>query len=164
MKKAFLGLASIIAASLTTPAFAAVYTYTLTNNDVLTVNTSANSGTLIGSQINAAFTGGLSAFTGGPTPSYMALLDTLTGTRVINGVSLSVSPPNLNHPQKLIFSGTSINLWSYWGNPVQGGDYVVGIKGYTPPAPVPEPAMMGLFALASGGLLFARSRRKKIAA
>lgn len=154
--KALAALAAIVAVS---PASAATYTYTLDNSAVLTIDTTTQSATMKGADINAAMTSAdFAAFTGGAAPSFMATLASLTGTRIINGVSYG---PNNGHTQMLKIMGDTVNLWSYWGPNNQGGDYVNKITTYNQ---VPEPGMLGLMGASLAGLAVARRRRKTVAA
>lgn len=164
-------IAALIAAAslvgISGEAMAAVYTYTQTNGAVLTINTTTQTGTMIGPDINTTFTSpSFATFAGGANPNINYNLTSLTGYRKINGVNYA---PNTLHQQMLVISGTSVNLWSYWGTGTQFGDYVTTIGSYTPPSstsstssgtPVPEPEMLGLFAVGVAGLFMARRRRK----
>ncbi len=155
-----------------TPASAAIYNYTMTNNDKLSINTATNSATFTGATINAAMvSSAFATFAGGAAPTFTAVLSDLTGTRLINGSWVTDNPlySTTTHPQKLIMSGTGVNLWAWWGNPITGGDYLTTIKSYTvdpgnPGTSVPEPGMAGLLALGLGGLAFARRRKAQAAA
>ena len=159
LKTSLKALAAVAALVAVSPASAATYSYTMTNSDVLTINTSTQSGTLVGSSINAAFTSAdLAAFPGGASLNFVATLATLTGTRIINGVSYA---PNAGHTQMLKFMGSSVNLWSYWGPNNQGGDYVDNIRSYSA---VPEPGMLGLMGVTLAGFALARRRRQTAAA
>lgn len=176
-KRAALAGAAMVSAIAATPASAAIYTYTQSNGTVLRIDSTLGSATMIGSNINVSMTSpDFKNFTGGAKPSFTAILTTLDGTW--NGLA-----DNPSHQQKLIMSSTNVNLWSWWGNPIQGGDYVTSYGTYTPPppsstststggtststggpTPVPEPGMVGLFALGAAGLaLSARRRRRKSA-
>lgn len=153
-----------LGAAASTPASAAIYSYTMTNNDVLAINTSTNSATFTGATINASMTSSAFAtFPGGLNPSFTAVLSALDGTRLINGSWVTDNPlyADTTHPQKLIMSGSSINLWAWWGNPITGGDYLTTIKSLTvnPGTSVPEPGMAALLAMGAAGLAFARRRR-----
>ncbi len=159
----------LMAATAATPASAAIYEYTMTNGDVLTINTDTSSATFVGSRIDASMTSsGFATFTGGAIPVFSFVLDSLDGTRLINGQRVTDNPlhSTTTHPQKLISYGPSrngrVNLWAWWGDPIIGGDYITYIKSYK--AQVPEPGALGLMALGLGGLAFARRRRRKTVA
>ena len=163
---AAMGLAAAIAA---TPASAAIYEYTMTNGDVLTIDTDTSSATFEGNRINASMTSSdFATFTGGAMPIFSFVLDSLDGTRLINGAWVTDNPlyVDTTHPQKLISYGPGrngrVNLWAWWGDPIIGGDYITYIESYN--AQVPEPGALGLVALGLGGMAFARRRRKKLAA
>lgn len=161
-KPALFATAAVTALLLSNPAAAALFTYTQTNGDILTIDNVAGSGSLKGAAIDTTFTSdGFKNFQGGANPgSLMYTLSSLDGTRTIGGVQYT---DNTSHTQKLIFSNSGrVNLWSYWGNPVRGGDYVTNIGGYTPPpvVPVPAPGIIGLFGLGLAGIAFGRRRKK----
>lgn len=158
------GSAALMIAS---PASAALYTYTQTNGDILTIDSSNNSGSLKGTNIDVTFTStGFANFKGGAKPSGMFNLDTLDGTRTLGGTAYTDNP---SHQQVLKFlnGGKKVNLWSWWGNPIVAGDYITYVADYTPPStssggtPVPAPGILGLLALALAGLGFSRRRSGK---
>lgn len=164
-KKALIAT-GLMAAIVSAPASAAIYEYTMTNGDVLTINTDTSSATFVGTKINASMTSSSFAnFQGGATPTFSYVLDSLDGTRLINGQNVTDNPlhSTTTHPQKLIAYGPSrnnkVNLWAWWGNPIIGGDYITYIKSYT--AQVPAPGALGLMALGLGGLAFTRRRKKQ---
>lgn len=163
--KIFAGVAAMAIAFGASPASAAVYTYTMTNNDVLTIDSATNAATFKGATINASMTSAaFSTFAGGLNPTFTAILSSLDGTRLINGSWVTDNPLNstTTHPQKLIMSGSGVNLWAWWGNPIIGGDYLTTIKSYSfkPGTDVPEPGMAGMLAIGLAGLALARRRRK----
>ena len=166
---ALAGMASV------TPASAAVYNYNMSNGAVMTIDTTAMTGSMIGTGINATFSGaGLASFAGGfDLPSFMTNISIdPTSTRTVSGVTYS---PNQNHQQMLetgaAAGGTNkVNLWSYWGtqacpscqNPL--GDYVVtAVSSSTGGTSVPEPDMLGVMAAGLFGLGLARRRRSAAA-
>ncbi|WP_438726570.1 PEP-CTERM sorting domain-containing protein [Parasphingorhabdus sp. DH2-15] len=164
MKKIAITLAAAASTvAIATPASADLFTYTQTNGDILTVDTHNNRGSLVGRNINATFTGDFSGFTGGAAPTGRFALDSVSGTRQFGSISAA---PNANRQQFLIFGQrgdpTRTNLWTSWGNPVIGGDYISFIGGFSqsPSTPVPAPGMLGLFGLGLAGLGFAHGRRK----
>lgn len=164
LKTSLSALTALAAIAAVSPASAATYSYTMTNNDVLTISTDTQSATFKGAKIDASMTSAaFSSFAGGAAPTFTAVLSALDGTRLVNGQWLTDNPLNADttHPQKLIMSGTSVNLWAWWGDPIQGGDYVTTIKSYNA---VPEPGMLGLMGAAVAGVLVARRRRKAVAA
>ena len=160
-------LAAVAAIAVTTPASADVFQYTMTNGSVLSINNQSNSATFTGADINASMQSAtFASFPGGAAPTFTAVLSSLDGTRLVNGTWMTDNPlySTTTHPQKLIMSGTGVNLWAWWGDPIQGGDYLTTIASYTRiPSSVPEPGMLGLMALAAGGVVFARRRRKNAA-
>lgn len=168
-KKSKFGLAAALGlAMLSAPAQADVFTYNMSNGSRLTIDNSTGTGTFTGSDINvtmasAAFT----SFLGGANPTFSAVLSALDGARLVNGRWITDNPylADSTHPQKLIMSGSSVNLWAWWGNPIAAGDYITRITGYSVSTsggnPVPEPGMLGLFGAALAGLGFARRRKAK---
>lgn len=164
LKTSLSALAALAAMVAVSPASAATYSYTMTNNDVLTISTDTQSATFKGTTINASMTSAdFASFAGGAAPTFTAVLSALDGTRLVNGQWLTDNPLNATttHPQKLIISGTGVNLWAWWGDPIQGGDYLTTIKSYNA---VPEPGMLGLMGAAVAGVVVARRRRKAVAA
>lgn len=158
------------ALAVSNPASAALFTYTQTNGDILTIDSTKNSGSIKGSNIDVTFTStAFSNFKGGAKPSGMFNLDTLDGTRTVRGTAYTDNP---SHQQVLKFlnGGTKVNLWSWWGNPIVAGDYITYVADYTPPStssggtPVPAPGILGLLALALAGLGFSRRRRNNASA
>ena len=153
--------------SVAAPASATIFEYTMTNGDVLTIDTETQSGTWSGNTLNATFTSPEFAdFTGGENPTFAFTLATMDGTRIINGVETTNTNTNGNrtHPYMLKSMGNGrINLWSWWGDPVVGGDYVRAIGGFTA-TEVPAPGILGLFGLALVALGLRRRRKKTAAA
>lgn len=150
------------------PASATVFEYTMTNGDIVTIDTANGTGTWKGTSIDKTFTGDFSTFQGGATPSFMGELTSLTGTRIINGQTVTATTVNGNRTHPLMLktkSGNRFNLWAWWGNPVVSGDYVKTIGDFriVPPVDVPAPGVLGLFALALCALGFGRRRRTKVA-
>lgn len=149
------------------PASATIFEYEMTDGDIVTINTENGTGSWVGSDIDTQFTGDFSGFTGGRNPSFMFTLTTLTGTREIRGQTFTPTNRNGNrtHPFMLKSQNKnrSLNLWSWWGDPVVAGDYVRKIKNFRV-VDVPAPGMLGLFALALMALGFGRRRRTKFAA
>ena len=162
LKTSLKALAAVAALAAVSPASAAIYTYNLSTGsgtDVLRIDTVAQAATYTGAVVNATMTSAdFAAFTGGAAPTFVANLATLTGTRIINGVSYA---PNAGHQQQLKFMGTSVKLWSWWGPNNQGGDYVTTITSY---GTVPEPGMLGLMGATLAGVALTRRRRKALAA
>ena len=148
------------------PAAAEIYTYKMGNGDTLTIDSTSQSATWVGTKIDVSMTSAdFGSFAGGEKPSFTATLSSLDGTRIINGVTYTDNPLNADttHPQKLIMESTGkVNLWAWWGDPIKGGDYIKYVASYTPPPPtsVPAPGMLGLLAIGLGGVAFARRRRK----
>ncbi len=161
-KTAAIGVAAASMA-VAAPASATIFEYTFGNGDVLTIDNEAGTGTWVGDNIDASFTGDFSGFEGGETPSFMTTLTSMDGTRTINGntVGLQSDP---RHPEMLKTrdGGSRWNLWATWGDPVVGGDYVRSITGYTA-TEVPAPGMLGLFGLALAALGLGWRRRKAAA-
>lgn len=161
MKKVIVAAAAMATVATAAPAYADIYSYNQTNGDVLTIDTKNNRGTIVGRDISASFSGDFTNFTGGANPTGKYLIDDLNGVRTVNGIS---TQPNPQRQQSIMFGADgSINLWSSWGDPVIGGDYITFIDElvYTPSTSVPAPGMLGLFGLGLVGLGFARTRRKK---
>lgn len=166
MKKILLA-AALGGAAVATPAQADVFTYTMTNGGVLAINNLTNSATYKASDLDVSMTSAdFAKFTGGAAPTFTAVLSSLDGLRLISGKWVTDNPlySTTTHPQKLIMSGTSVNLWAWWGDPIIGGDYVKTITSYTRTStsggtPVPEPGVFGLFAVAFGWLAFGRRRK-----
>lgn len=163
LKTSLSALAAVVALAVVSPASAATYTYTMTNNDVLKIDTDTQSATFKGATINASMTSAdFATFAGGAAPTFTAILASLDGTRLINGVWVTDNPVDSGgHVQQLKINGTSVNLWSNWGNPSVGGDYVTTIKTYQS---VPEPGMLGLMGATLAGFALARRRRQAAAA
>ncbi len=160
--------AAIALATLTAgaPASATIFQYDMTNGDVLTIDTEAQSGSWKGAGIDATFTSpDFANFQGGENPRFAATLTSLDGTRIINGVAYTDNPKNINttHPQKLYARGNDFNLWAWWGDPIRGGDYIKKIGGFTA-TEVPAPSMLALLAIALAALGFGRRRRTAIEA
>ena len=148
--------AAAVAVTFSNAASAAFYSYTQTNGDVLTIDTETNTGTLKGANIDTTFTSeGFASFNGGAdSAGQMFVLTSLEGTRIIGGNSYFDNP---SHTQKLLFQDNGrVNLWSWWGNPIAGGDYITHVDSYTVPAAVPAPGILGLFGLGLAGLAFSR--------
>ncbi|HMT43376.1 MAG TPA: hypothetical protein PKA59_02410, partial [Chakrabartia sp.] len=88
-----------LGAAASTPASAAIYSYTMTNNDVLAINTSTNSATFTGATINASMTSSAFAtFPGGLNPSFTAVLHAPGGTPPFNGSRGTDNPPYAHPP------------------------------------------------------------------
>ncbi len=171
-KKFILSMGMAVASMLATvPANAAEYIYTMSNGSKLTINSTTSSATFIGADINTSMTStSFATFTGGANPVFTAVLSALDGVRKIGGTWYNDNEYGATtiHPQKLIMSGNSVNLWAWWGPQFQGGDYVTSITGYTfnsstTGGTVPEPGMLGLFGIGAAALLL-RRRRKAVAA
>lgn len=157
------GMAAAVAA---TPASASIYEYTMSNGDILTINTETSSATMVGATINATMTSAdFATFQGGAAPEFMFVLNSLDGTRLIRGQTVTDNEylSDSTHPQKLISYGAGgngrLNLWAWWGEPIIGGDYITYITSYT--AQVPAPGALGLMAFGLGGVAFARRRKKQ---
>ena len=166
-KNSLKGLAAMAAVALASPASADVYDYTMTNGAVLSIDTVSSSATFTGSNINASMTSAdFAGFTGGATPSFTAVLSSLDGTMLVNGTWMTDNPmyADTTHPQKLIMDRSGgVNLWAWWGDPIQGGDYLTTVASYahTPSSSVPEPGVLGLLAAGLGGVAFARRRKAR---
>jgi len=173
IRKFITGAIALSTLAVATPSSAATYTYNMNNGSVMTIDTTAMIGTLIGSNINATFSGaGLATFAGGfNLPSFMTNISiSPTSTRTVSGTTYYA---NTNHQQMLetgaAAGGTNVvNLWSYWGTAACPscnylGDYVVtAVSSSTGGTPVPEPGMVGLMGLGFASIVFARRRRSKL--
>lgn len=167
MSKLYKSAAIAVAAgtmSVATPASAAIFEYTMTNGDILTIDTEKEQGTLTGRTIDVFFEGSdLATFTGGATPNFAALLTNMTGTRTVRGTDYTPTRVNGSRYHDWMIKGYGdgrINLWSWWGDPVIAGDYVPRIHEYRV-VDVPAPGVVALLALALGALGFGRRRRKR---
>lgn len=167
---------------LSSSASAAIYTYEVSHKPSpfsnqkykykLIIDTDTKEGSLVGGPklngINAKFTSDEFAnFGGGLKPTGTFNLQTLEGTRTINGNTYT--PYATTHPFQLNFNGTgAVNLWGYWqyGNGYTSGDFDVNIDSMTFYQPdlggtdISEPGLLGLLTLGVGGLLFGRRRRR----
>lgn len=169
MKKSKIMLAAALGlATLSAPAQADVFTYNMSNGSTLKIDNVTKTASFVGSDINATMASAAFAnFVGGATPTFSAVLSALDGTRLVNGKWVTDNPylSTSSHPQKLIMSGSNVNLWAWWGSPITAGDYITRITGYSVSTsggnPVPEPGMLGLFGAALAGLGFARRRKAK---
>jgi len=168
-KKAVLAASGAAAMLAAAPASAAIYTYNMQGGDVLTIDSTAQTATWTGATIDVSMTSAdFATFTGGAKPIFSFVLDSLDGTRLINGQWLTDNPLNADttHPQKLIASKagskTKVNLWAWWGDPIKGGDYIRKIGGYS--AQVPAPGMLALFGIGLAALGWRRRRKGALAA
>ncbi|MEP0393107.1 MAG: PEP-CTERM sorting domain-containing protein [Erythrobacter sp.] len=145
------------------PSSAAIFEYTMSDGDILTIDTDNGTGTWIGDDVDVSFEGNdIRSFQGGDNPSFSFTLSDLTGTRTIRGIDYTPTRENGRrfHPWMLLTTNSGqINLWSWWGNPVVAGDYVRGISDYRV-IDVPAPGVLGLFGLALVALGFGRRRRR----
>lgn len=165
LKKAAFAI-GLMASAMAAPASATIYEYTMSNGSVLAINTDTSSATFTGNNINTSMTSSsFATFAGGAMPVFSFVLDSLDGTRLINGQWITDNPlyATTTHPQKLIsYGNTQVNLWAWWGDPIIGGDYITYITSYREnSAAVPEPGALGLMALGLGGVAIARRRRRK---
>lgn len=165
---------------------AAVYSYGLTGGEgftifgvgtapnqpntdgTLKIDTTAGTGSVIGSAINAAFTGDFSTFTGGPAPSGMFNI-TLSPTSTLSYLGQTYTPDARHQPMLELF-GNSINLWAVWTAPgcvnvATLGDTLKNISSSsTGGTSVPEPGMVGLMGLGAAALVVRRRRALRLAA
>lgn len=168
--KTILAIAAASAVASLAPATASanIFTYNMTNGDVLEINTDTSSALFQGTNINARMTSDSFAnFAGGSKPSFNFVLDSLSGKRLIRGQWVEPNPVNstTTHPQLLKGYGDGkFNLWAYWGDPIIGGDYISWQESYTSSGgtSVPAPGMLGMMALALGGLFWGRRRKVKL--
>ncbi len=164
----WMSAAAICALAAASSAHAGVYQYSETGvgntngakTAELTVDTTAGTGSLIGSGLNISFTGDFSGFTGGAAPSSMYSI-TIASTSSItdNGHVYTLVDPATVHPDMLKFQGSTINLWATWQSPGYSnlGDTVGTISSSsTGGTAVPEPGMVGLMGLGVLGLAFRR--------
>lgn len=149
------------------PASATVFEYTMKSGDTLIIDTENGTGSWKGNKIDATFTGDFSGFQGGANPSFMFTLSSLEGTRIVKGKTVEATNKlgNNVYKQKLkTGNGNTVNLWTWWGDPVVSGDYVRKIAGFKIiPHEVPAPGVLGLFSLALIALGFGRRRRTRFA-
>ena len=107
--------------------------------DTLTIDATTNTGTFVGQGASASFsftTPNALPFPGGASPygtnGATLMLSNVTGTRVVNGQTLT---PNSSAMQELIINGGSYDLWTWWGtasNPHVASDLSVDGYKYTP--------------------------------
>jgi len=151
-RKHLLAAAAALAALTTANAVsAAVYTYTESTGDVLTINTTSGTGTLVGPTGNVSFSGNFSSFTGGATPNLSGMNITITPTSYLNygnqyntntyiapqtGVKYTLIAPTSTHPDMLTITNGSVMLWAEWqgNNGIILGDQTSTTTGYTPPS------------------------------
>jgi hypothetical protein len=168
-KLAKTALTLVGAATMASSAHAAVYSYNLTGgsghsvgNSVLSIDTTAGTGSVVGAAINAVFSGDFSTFTGGTAPTGMFNI-ALTPASTITYNGKTYTPLFTGHQEMLDLFGTSVNLWATWSTPtstVTLGDYVKNISSSsTGGTSVPEPGMLGLMAL--GVIALGLSRRRQ---
>lgn len=162
-KKTLAAALTLCGLSVATPAHADIFTYTMTNGSVLSIDNQSNSATFTGSNIDVSMIStDFASFTGGALPSFTAVLSSLDGTRLVNGNWITDNPhlADSTHPQKLMmYTNGRVNLWAWWGNPIVAGDYITTVASYSVTR-VPEPGMLGLFGLAAAGIAFGRRRKK----
>lgn len=161
LKLAAAGAAAMATFALAAPANATIYEYSMTDGGLLTIDTEAQSGSWVNTDINTVFTSpDFANFTGGTNPTFTATLTSLDGTRIVNGQTLTDNPLNIDttHPQVLKSYSGKFNLWAWWGDPITAGDYIRTI-GSVKVTEVPAPGMFGLFAMALALLGFGRFRR-----
>ena len=143
-RKHLLAAAAALAALTTAnAASAAIYTYKMANGNVLTIDTVAGTGSLIGTQAHMTFTGDFSAFTGGASPSGSWNISInagsyentghQTGTNVYYGSGgpyYIQSPAAGGHTEMLTLSGSSESVWADWvGNGVTLSDEPTTVTG-----------------------------------
>lgn len=162
-KKTLAAALTLCGLSVATPAHADIFTYTMTNGSVLTIDNQNNSGTFVGTNIDVTMTSDdFAGFTGGAKPNFTSVLSSLDGTRLVKGNWITDNPylADSTHPQMLkMFSSGKVNLWAWWGDPIIAGDYITNVASYSV-TKVPEPGMLGLFGLAAAGIAFGRRRKK----
>lgn len=169
-RKIMIGVLAAVAFT-ANPARASVYSYLMNNNSVLSIDTSAGTGSLKGSDINATFTGDFTSFAGGfDLPDFMANITIdPNSTRIYRGGTYSLAPGHQPMLKTGSFAYTNapanaVNLWATWSNPGCAncsplGDYgVTAVSSSTSSggAAVPEPGMIGLFGLGLVGLVLGR--------
>jgi hypothetical protein len=166
MNKIKMTLLAALAAVSAAPASATFYNYTMSNGDLLTIDSAAGTGTWKGDTIDTSFSSAdFKSFTGGQSlTNYMVDLNSIGGYITLNGVNeeFSLTPA---HMPMLKLNGTTAILWATWGTPPVGGDYVKSVTGYTTSTSsggtdVPAPAMPLLLGLGAAGLAY-RARRVK---
>jgi len=175
MRHSLLVTASFIGLVAANPAYAAVYSYTANNGDVLTVDTVRMTGSLIGTNIHATFSGqSLASFDGsGGFPRLLSSIRIDPGSWLeaeIPGGDLVRFQVNYNIAQTLetgLDSPTTIKIWTFWGsfgcpNCNYKGAYSTNLPANGGGTRVPEPGMAGLVALGLAGAYYARRRAIKV--
>lgn len=164
------------------PANATIYTYRQADNNVLTINTATGTGTLVGAGINLSFTSAaFRTFTGGAAPSGTFAIDTIQGTRVVNGVTTTAV--DVDRERLTFQTNGSTSLWFQTVDPRgnrASNDITSRTVQFVPPPPtgstgggvgggstgggptdVPAPGMLALFGLGAAAVAIGRRRRKK---
>lgn len=172
--------AALSALTVAAPASAAVYFLGMENGTHVTIDTDRATGSWIGSQINATFSGaGLANFSVGEPgangsinlPLFAADVTVSPGSTITGNDGTSYHPNPVQQQMFKVEAGNVLNLWSFWGTTAcptcqNIGDYrvaAINVRSSSWPSSsggteVPEPGMLGLLGFGLAGLALIRRR------